>query len=393
MEIHIVTGGSGFVGKYLVQKLLEAGKDVRVLMRPLGGISAHERAANIFRNHFNAFSDTFRIIEGDVTQENLGISPMHLEEFSKRKVVFWHLAANLSFASEDGDDVMRTNYTGTVNTVNVANNIADVYMYVSTAYVCGDAAATFHEEDLDVGQTFRNRYESSKFEAEKYIRNNCSIPYIVFRPSIIMGDAYEGKAEGCTFGYYRFAYMFFIFKKWLVKKLQSGSFARKLLTFMGTRYDEQRDTLTVPWLVLPYTSGGTVDMVSVDYVVASLIKSAHEVPRKNCTIHITNPVPPSFQWALASLLDDLGYQNVKYVKVPTVMLTIFLRTLHYAFPSLRAKTQSALWYLPYITRRYSFSQKNSRSIGLSEPMPITRDFLRKINTYAQREIFRNIAME
>ena len=39
--------------------------------------------------------------------------------------------------------------------------------YVSTAYVAGTHEGEFTEDDLDVGQGFRNSYERSKFEAEQ----------------------------------------------------------------------------------------------------------------------------------------------------------------------------------------------------------------------------------
>ena len=39
--------------------------------------------------------------------------------------------------------------------------------YVSTAYVAGEPRALFREDELDVGQRFRNPYERSKFEAER----------------------------------------------------------------------------------------------------------------------------------------------------------------------------------------------------------------------------------
>ena len=40
------------------------------------------------------------------------------------------------------------------------------FSYISTAYVAGEHAGCFSEDDLDVGQRFRNAYEQSKFEAE-----------------------------------------------------------------------------------------------------------------------------------------------------------------------------------------------------------------------------------
>ena len=41
--------------------------------------------------------------------------------------------------------------------------------HISTAYVAGEHAGCFSEDDLDVGQRFRNAYEQSKFEAERLV--------------------------------------------------------------------------------------------------------------------------------------------------------------------------------------------------------------------------------
>ena len=41
--------------------------------------------------------------------------------------------------------------------------------HISTAYVAGEHSGCFSEDDLDVGQSFRNGYERSKFEAERLV--------------------------------------------------------------------------------------------------------------------------------------------------------------------------------------------------------------------------------
>jgi thioester reductase-like protein len=85
------------------------------------------------------------------------------------------------------------------------------FIFLSTAFVSGDYQGKIFEDQIDYGQKFHNHYEASKYQAEKYIRENLK-KYLIFRPSVILGDVYQGKAVGCTFGYYRFMYMFFLFK-------------------------------------------------------------------------------------------------------------------------------------------------------------------------------------
>ena len=65
-------------------------------------------------------------------------------------------------------------------------------VHVSTAYVSGRHAGEFGEQDLDVGQEFRNTYERSKHEAERLLRGADDLPLAVARPSIVVGHSASG---------------------------------------------------------------------------------------------------------------------------------------------------------------------------------------------------------
>src|SRR5438067_1251167 len=75
----------------------------------------------------------------------------------------------------------------------VRRGALDCFTHVSTAYVAGTHPGRFSEDDLDVGQGFRNAYEQSKFEAELLVRERSpSVPVQVVRPSIVVGDSTTG---------------------------------------------------------------------------------------------------------------------------------------------------------------------------------------------------------
>jgi nucleoside-diphosphate-sugar epimerase len=393
MEINIITGGTGFLGKYLVKRLLDSDKRVWLLIRSKNRSSPTERAVSIFGKDFVKKYRNLRIVESDITKTDLSIKGDLLKEMTGKKVIFWHLAANLSFSVRDKEKIIETNQIGTRNVLDLVNRIACKYIHVSTAYVCGDTKKVFAEDDLDVGQRFRNYYESSKFLAEKHVRASCKVPYTIFRPSIIIGDAYEGKAQGCTFGYYRFAYIFFIFKKWILDLLDNGSsWTKYLLINIGTKYNEKDNTLSVPWLILPFTSGGTVDLVPVDYVIESMIRHGLDNSLENKTFHLTNPHPPAFKFVLSVLMKDLGYRHVKYIRVSPPLLKFLIKLIHFIMPPLRTKLRSALWYLPYISRRYYFSHNNTPPVSDRE-LFITESFLTRVNNYAVKEIFNRIDID
>jgi len=233
----------------------------------------------------------------------------------------------------------------------------------------------FHEEAWTRRQRFRNHYERAKFEAEKHVRGACVVPYIVFRPSIIMAMRTRERPRMHFRGITVSRICFLFSKNGLCGKMAGGSFfARKALSLLGSEYKQKRRHPCRPWLVLPCPSNSTVDMVPVDYVVESMVRGANNPVSRGRTVHLTNPNPPLFEFGLSSAIDDLGYLKVKYIKVPPSLFRLGMRVFYYIFFPLRAKIRSAMWYLPYVAEKHRFSHDNSRILGLSDPPPITRDF-------------------
>jgi long-chain acyl-CoA synthetase len=68
----------------------------------------------------------------------------------------------------------------------------DRLIHVSTAYVAGEYVGTFGEHQLDAGQSFRNTYEQTKWEAEHVVNDAADLAPAIARPSIVMGEATSG---------------------------------------------------------------------------------------------------------------------------------------------------------------------------------------------------------
>ena len=65
--------------------------------------------------------------------------------------------------------------------------------YVGTAYVAGERNDLIREDELAIGQSYRNTYEQTKAEAEALVRSRLgSLPGVILRPSIIVGDSQTG---------------------------------------------------------------------------------------------------------------------------------------------------------------------------------------------------------
>lgn len=389
MKIHLITGATGFVGRYLTRALLESGAQVWVVVRPDASATMQQRVSDIFQDCINKYPTKLRAVEGDILHKDLGITKTILQELDRHEVIIWHLAANLSFSAKNQAEVQKTNYDGTINATALANKIAAQFFHMSTAYVCG-SVSSMSENELNKGQRFRNQYEKSKFRAEQHVQHNCRVPYIIFRPSIIIGDAYRGKAEGCTFGYYRYMFVFHFLKQQIVKALQRqniwGLFFRKT----KTSFDSNKDILTVPWLVLPYPRNARVDLIPVDYIVSSMI-NLYKSSIRGKVVHLTQKHLPQFNFLLKALLYDLGYRRVVFVPVPSWVFRCLVRCLYLVAVPLRKYIRSIMWYTPYFTQHCRFEQKVGRDL-LPHPPVISRLLIKKVNRTAKKEFLDHITV-
>lgn len=388
-HIHFITGATGFVGRYLVEALLKDGGTVCVLLRSTtSDLSINN--GDVFKN-ITAHSGRLRVIRGDITKHFLGMKDEDLRSFKNFDVTVWHLAANLSFLSKERESVFSANIEGTRNIIDFSNVYASSLHYMSTAYVCGEEKGRIEEDALVDNPHFRNNYESSKYGAEKLVRSLCVVPYIIFRPSIIIGDAYQGKAKGCTFGYYRFAFMFFVFKNWIVQMLKhKRSFAEYVLKSIGTKFDEEGKTISLPWLWVPYPQDGAVNLIPVDYVISSMVAIYKKPKAQGKTFHLVHPNPPTYLFLLQELLGNLGYKKVKYIPIPNTLFSALFRILYWTIIPWRKYFRSASWYMPYVKDKYDFSMDNMETYGILPPPPISSDFLKKVNTYAEEAVFGTI---
>jgi len=159
---------------------------------------------------------------------------------------------------------------------------------VSTAYVAGNQAV-FSEDDLNVGQQFRNPYEESKYFAELAVRNfarSNNIRFSIFRPSIIVGSSIDGAIRSFD-GYYGFFKSVCRLTKGLRKRIENP---------------EERT------IVLSCGKDATLNLVQMDWVVSAL---AYFVTRPACnrTYHLTHPDPPLVSWVIQSSMEYLGIQE------------------------------------------------------------------------------------
>ena len=131
------------------------------------------------------------------SETGLGLAEESRERLSREVTTVLHCAASVSF-DLPLDESRSVNVEGTRRMLGFARSChrLERFSYVSTAYVAGEPGGLFREDELEVGQRFRNPYERSKFEAELALRSEGSdLPLQILRPSIVVGDSSTGRTS------------------------------------------------------------------------------------------------------------------------------------------------------------------------------------------------------
>lgn len=189
----LLTGATGFVGGEVLARIVAAGGDepVLALVRGRDQAEADRRLAGVLAGlGIPAARSRLRAVAGELTAAGLGAAPGALDGVTE----IVHCAASVSWGLSL-PDARAINVEGTRRVLEVAERAPALrrLVHVSTAYVAGRHTGRFGEDDLWTGQAFRNTYEQSKAEAEQLVHDRAAdLPYVVVRPSIVMGDSATG---------------------------------------------------------------------------------------------------------------------------------------------------------------------------------------------------------
>ncbi|XP_061397100.1 fatty acyl-CoA reductase wat-like, partial [Musca vetustissima] len=225
-----VTGGTGFLGKVLLEKILRC-TDVNriyILLRPKAGQAIIERFNEISKTPLFDKLHTLRpnfmhkihLIEGDCMLENLGISNDDHRTLIENVEVILHCAATIRF-NETLSIATQINVQATMDLIAMAKEMKQLvsFVHVSTAFVNSvttHAEERFSSEQLTVSsqdllnikqslgsETFDsmsekfvdkypNTYTFTKAVSEEFIRTHAeSLPICIVRPGVIIATMAE----------------------------------------------------------------------------------------------------------------------------------------------------------------------------------------------------------
>lgn len=228
-----------------------------------------------------------RLVEGDITLPGLGLRADDVASLASAVTAVWHLAAVYDL-SVDPDLARTVNLEGTRHVLGLAARCPSLqrFHYVSTCFVSGRHAGIFSEEDLDVGQSFHNAYEETKYRAEMEVRSALAegLPATIYRPAIVVGDSRTGATQ-------KFDGPYFIIR-WVLR---------------------QPGTAVVPIVGDPFRT--RVNLVPSDFVVDAIMHLStlsHSVGR---TYHLADPSPLTVAELLDVISEATG-KRLRRVKLP-----------------------------------------------------------------------------
>src|ERR687896_239762 len=247
----LLTGYPGFIVRRLADRLVEAGARVTALVEPR--MAATARVASGGR---------LEVVEGDIAQRRLGLAAGDWERLTSEVRHVFHLAAvyDLSVPLELAQ---RVNVDGTGNVLELcrACERLERLNYVSTAYVAGMRRGVVYEHELTLGQDFKNHYESTKFQAETWVRQELDrVPTTIYRPAIVVGDSRTGETQ----------------------KFDGPYFLLRVISFA------ERHGLPIPQFG---RSNAPFNVVPVDFVLDAMLAGAGEPAATGQTFHLVDPEP------------------------------------------------------------------------------------------------------
>jgi NAD(P)-dependent dehydrogenase (short-subunit alcohol dehydrogenase family) len=253
---YFVTGGTGFIGRFLVQNLLKRGVPVYLLVRK----SALKKLPAL-RETWSVDDKRVVAIVGDLAKPNLGVTAEDLKRLKGKVDHLFHLAAIYDLAAS-AEDQQRANIDGTRHAVEFAHDVqAGCFHHVSSIAAAGLYDGVFREDMFEEAEDLDHPYFRTKHLAEGIVRSECNRPWRIYRPGFVVGHSKTGYIDKIDGPYYFFK---------LIQKMRN---------------------MLPPWMPTIGIEGGRINIVPVDFVADALDYLAHKKGLDGKCFHLTDPEP------------------------------------------------------------------------------------------------------
>lgn len=282
---YVVTGGTGFIGRRVVSRILSRSADAQVW------VLVRRESLERFERLAQSWGERAKPLVGDLTADGLGLTDEALGELGAVDHVV-HCAAIYDITADDAAQ-RAANVDGTRAVIDLAVRLDATLHHVSSIAVAGTFPGEYTEEDFDVAQDLPTPYHQTKFEAESLVRSAPRLRYRVYRPAVVVGDSRTGEMDKIDGPYYFFPILAKL--AWL-------------------------PSLTP--IVLPDT--GRTNIVPVDYVADALVELMHAAGRDGQTFHLTAPKTTGLRGIYRGIAKEAGLPPLRG-SLPSATATPFLK--------------------------------------------------------------------
>ncbi len=254
---YFVTGGTGFIGRNLIDQLLKRKGTIHVLVRR----GSKKKFNRLVDHRWGDHKNRIQAVNGDLARPGLGLKPADRDALAGKIKHFFHLAAvyDLKASAEDNQVA---NIDGTRHAIQCAEALnAGCFHHTSSIAAAGLYRGTFREDMFEEASGLDHPYFRSKHDSEGLVRKHCSVPWRVYRPGIVVGHSETGEIDKIDGPYYFFK---------LIQKM------RRMLP---------------PWVPTLGLEGGRVNLVPVDFVAKAMDHIAHKPKLDGHCFHLTDPSP------------------------------------------------------------------------------------------------------
>lgn len=253
---YFLTGGTGFIGRFLVEKLLARGGNVHLLVR-----EQSQGKLDALRERWGVDESRVKAVVGDLTSKNLGIDAQTLEALAGKVDHFFHLAAVYDMGADEKAQ-QATNIEGTRAAVEAAEAMgAKCFHHVSSIAAAGMFKGTFREDMFEEAEKLDHPYLLTKHESEKVVREECKVPFRIYRPGMVIGHSATGEMDKVDGPYYFFK---------MIQKIRNA---------------------LPQWVPTVGIEGGRLNIVPVDFVVNALDHIAHLDGEDGNCFHLVDSDP------------------------------------------------------------------------------------------------------